>query len=243
VAKTDSARSGISEGRERVCDQHIYRNSGNLPLLNLASLNRNGVALDLGCGAAGDNAHILAENGWKVFGITLSRGEQECAAQVCIHVWVHDLEDGLPKDLTGPFDLIVLSHVVEHLRNARSLLLQVHKVLAPTGELLVAVPNVLNWHQRVLFLFGHFEYKDEGIMDSTHLAFYTFESARRLIESCSFKVIKAGAAGSILPWGILRRTFPRTTSAIDRFFCALRPSLLGRQLLYLAVPDRSHATP
>ena len=235
-----SNQSFRNESRERSCDQHVYRNIGNLGLLELASLNRRGSALDLGCGA-GDNARILVNRGWKVCGITLNRGEQESAAQVCTDVWVHDLEDGLPEDLTGPFDLIVLSHVVEHLRNTKSLLRQIHKILAPNGEIAVAVPNVLNWHQRVLFLFGKFEYTNEGIMDSTHLAFYTYGSARRMIESCGFKVVKAGADGNILPWGNLRRVFPRATTAINRFFCTLRPSLFGRQLLYLAVPDGSRA--
>lgn len=222
---------------ERDCEEHVYRNLVNLPLLRLADLGRGGLALDLGCGA-GDNARLLAQRGWRVVGITLSPQERDIAAQVCVKVLVRNLDEGLPEDLDGPFDLVVLSHVLEHLRKPERVLAQVREVLAPGGEVAIAVPNVLNWHQRLLFLIGKFEYSDEGIMDATHVAFYTFKSARALIESTGFAVIKAGAAGSILPWGPLRRYLPGVTSSIDRLFCAVRPGLFGRQLVYLATPRR-----
>jgi hypothetical protein len=95
----------------------------------------------------------------------------------------------------------------------------------------------LNWHQRVLFLFGRFEYTDQGIMDVTHLRFYSFLSGRTMLESCGFRIIRAKAAGSVLPWGFLRRIAPAVTSAVDRFFCLINPALFGRQLLYLAASE------
>lgn len=237
-AKTAAgSESGTKEACERECNQHVYRNVGNLPLLRLTNLERRGSALDLGCGA-GDNARLLKERGWSVAGVTLSPKERDLAAQVCTSVIVHNLETGLPEECEGPFDLVVLSHVLEHLRNPERLLAQVRNVLTPDGEVAVAVPNVLNWHQRLLFLLGQFDYANEGIMDATHVVFYTFKSARHMIESAGYRVLSAGAAGSILPWGGLRRSIPGVLSTIDRGFCALRPSLFGRQLLYVAVPQR-----
>ncbi|MDR3546905.1 MAG: class I SAM-dependent methyltransferase [Candidatus Pacebacteria bacterium] len=211
----------------------MYRNQGNIPLLDLLSPAHFGAVLDIGCGA-GDNARILAVRGWSVDGITLSQAEQESARLICSDVWVHDLDTGLPDETAGPYDVAVLSHVLEHLRNPEALLCRVRKILKPGGKIAVALPNILNWHQRLLFLFGRFEYTDQGIMDITHIRFYTFSSARRMIEACGYNVVRAKASGSILPWGPLRKAAPLLTSSVDRLFCWISPGLFGRQLLYLA---------
>lgn len=216
------------------CEGRLYRNTGNMPLLEILALESRGTALDIGCGA-GDNARILAAHGWTVFGITLSAAEQTFAEPACSEVWVHDLEKGLPEEATGPYDLVVLSHVLEHLRNPESLLSQISQVIMPGGQVAVALPNILNWHQRLLFLAGRFEYREEGIMDNTHLRFYTFSSARQMLEKCGFRVVRAKGSGSILPWGPLRRLIPFFTASVDHFFCRLRPGLFGRQLLYVVV--------
>lgn len=216
------------------CEERIYKNQGNLPLLQLASLDRAGIALDVGCGA-GDNARILVSRGWSVFGITLSQIEQVAAEAVCSKVWIHDLDEGLPDESGQSYGLIVLSHVLEHLRNPEALLVQISRLLTPDGQVAIALPNVLNWHQRLLFLVGRFEYTEQGIMDNTHMRFYSFASARRMLEACGFQVIAARAAGSILPWGPIRKRLPSFTAFVDRLFCALRPGLFGRQLLYIAI--------
>ena len=230
----ETSDQALDSAVHNCCDERLYRNAGNMPLLEILALGRAGTALDVGCGA-GDNARILAARGWKVSGITLSPAEQASAEPACSKVWVHDLEKGLPEDASGPYDLVVLSHVLEHLRNPELLLNQISRVIMPESQIAVALPNILNWHQRLLFLTGQFEYRDEGIMDNTHLRFYTFSSARKMLEKCGFQVISAKGAGSILPWGLLRRLIPGFTSSVDRFFCNLRPGLFGRQLIYLAI--------
>jgi SAM-dependent methyltransferase len=194
---------------------------------------RHGTVLDIGCGA-GDNARILASRGWSVHGITLSPAEQEAASLVCSKVWVHDLDTGLPGENLGMYDLALFSHVLEHLRSPEVLLSQIREILRPGGQIAVALPNILNWHQRLLFLVGRFEYTDQGIMDVTHLRFYSFFSGKQMLETCGFKVVCAKAAGSVLPWGSLRTFIPSFTTTIDRIFCWINPGLFGRQLLYLA---------
>ena len=233
TAEHTSRTIGSDLAEAHPCARHLYRNSGNVPLLDMLPPERYGTALDIGCGA-GDNARILETRGWDVHGITLSPEEQASAALVCSRVWIHDLETGPPKEANGPYDLILFSHVLEHLRSPDVLLCQIRGILRPGGRIAVALPNILNWHQRLLFLLGRFEYTDEGIMDATHLRFYTFSSGRQLLETSGFRVIRAKAAGSILPWGALRRVAPFLTSALDRFFCRINPGLFGRQLLYLA---------
>ena len=91
----------------------IYRNQGNLGLLNLLSSSP-GRALDCGCGA-GDNARVLSGRGWCVTAITIDAREREAAGQFCEAVHLADLENGIPEGIKGLFDVILASHVLEHL--------------------------------------------------------------------------------------------------------------------------------
>ena len=223
---------------ESSCRNHTYRNAGNLPLLRMLNVeNGRFNVLDIGCGC-GANAALLVKQGCAVDGITINGAEYETASLICSRVWIHDLDSGLPEDIAGPFDIILLSHVLEHLRAPEKLLLQIHGILDPGGRVAVGLPNIMNWHQRLLFLAGLFEYRDEGIMDKTHLRFFTFASGKRMLENCGYLVRQAGAAGSILPWGRLRCVIPETVNRIDRVFCSLWPALFGRQVLYIAQLQR-----
>jgi SAM-dependent methyltransferase len=214
------------------CANRIYKNSGNLALLELTESKPTGRALDCGCGA-GDNARILSERGWDVDGITISRDEQYKAAKVCKTVLVADLETGLPAAVSGVYDLVVFSHVLEHLRNPSLVLNEIHRVLAPDGIVAVALPNVLNWRSRMRFLRGQFEYEEGGIMDNTHLRFYTFASGRRLLEANGFLVSTATVEG-IFPLLGKMRLPSKLVALADRFATSNWPGLFGWQLLYVA---------
>ena len=214
------------------CADRIYKNAGNLALLDLVKSKLTGRALDCGCGA-GDNARILRSRGWDVDGITISPDEQSKASQVCKTVHLADLELGIPAVISGKYDLVVFSHVLEHLRNPSRALRDVYRVLVPDGVVAVALPNVLNWRYRLRFLLGRFDYEEGGIMDSTHLRFYTFVSGRKLLESNGLRISVATVEG-IFP--LVRKTgLPLRISAfLDRFVSTYWPGLFGQQLLYIA---------
>jgi SAM-dependent methyltransferase len=214
--------------------EKIYRNAGNLPLLSLLP-EESGRALDCGCGA-GDNARILRERGWRVTGITLSEAEQRLASQHCERVFVADLERPLPDAIGGGYDAVVLSHVLEHLVAPERLLGRVKGLLSPRGVLLVALPNVLFYPIRLRALFGRFDYTPDGIMDATHVHFYTFASGLALLRENGFEVVKALAEGAFPMWRFRRRLPAWLVERFDREACRLGPGLFGRQTLYLARP-------
>ena len=70
--------------------------------------------LDIGCGA-GDNADILRDMGYTVDGITISEAEREEARKIMRNVYVHNVEQGIPAEISGKYDVIILSHVLEHI--------------------------------------------------------------------------------------------------------------------------------
>lgn len=213
-----------------------YRNQGNAPLLDLISA-APGRALDIGCGA-GDNAALLTDRGWRVEGVTIDSEEAEEAERFCARIHLGDLEDGLPGSISGPFDLAILSHVLEHVRQPETVLRQVAAVLAPDGVVAVALPNVLHYRQRLAFLAGHFDYADTGILDRTHLRFYTHASAPRMIESAGYEILRAVPDGP-LPIGRLTTRVPaRLQNQLRVQGLTRMPGLLAYQLLFVARPRR-----
>jgi 2-polyprenyl-3-methyl-5-hydroxy-6-metoxy-1,4-benzoquinol methylase len=214
--------------RERL----IYRNDGNRALL--AMLPRPpGHILDCGCGA-GDNARLAAALGWHVTGITIDAREREAALPYCDDVVIADLELGLPSELPERFDVVLMSHILEHLAHPGHLLADVRGRLGAAGVAAVALPNVLHYQQRLRFLRGNFAYHDDGIMDRTHLHFYTYTTAKELLEEHGFAIIAAVPDGG-LPWWKLRRLVPEGSRLpIDRWASLRMPNLLAHQCLFLA---------
>ena len=98
----------------------------------------------------------------------------------------------LPRNV----DAIVCADVIEHLRDAQSLLRLIGDAVDGNGLLFLSVPNIANVTVRLGLLFGIFEYRDRGILDNTHLRFYTMRTIRRALEKAGFKIL-AGRGSSV----------------------------------------------
>ena len=101
-------------------------------------------------------------------------------------------------------EAIVLADILEHLRDPRSLMQCVREALAPEGHVFISVPNIANVTVRIGLLFGIFEYRERGILDSSHLRFYTMRAIKREIESAGFRIV--AIRGSSVP---VRLILPR----------------------------------
>ncbi len=91
------------------------------------------------------------------------------------------------------FDLIICGDILEHLVNPLRLLKNAYTLLRDDGQIVVSLPNIRNW--RILFdlvFLGNWEYKDEGILDRTHLRFFTKKTAYNLFQEAGFTVVKSG---------------------------------------------------
>jgi len=110
-------------------------------------------------------------------------------------VVITDLEK--VRRLPGNADAIVVADVLEHLRDASALLQLIRASLAPGGRLFVSVPNIANITVRLGLLFGVFQYRDRGILDNTHLRFYTLRTIRHEIQNAGFSIL--AIRGSSVP--------------------------------------------
>jgi SAM-dependent methyltransferase len=162
--------------------------------------------LDVGC-ATGYLGAALAERGCRVWGLDQDERALQSAAAAYEEVRAIDLErtDDLPW-AEGSFDVVVAADVLEHLRDPVAVLRLLERYLAPDGRLVVSLPNVANASVRLPLLFGRFAYTDTGILDSTHVRLYTFETARALVESCGFRVERSCSGSNT--FGYVLNRFP-----------------------------------
>lgn len=209
----------------------VYSNRGNPLVLEQVPTNITRV-LDLGCGA-GDNARQLHARGIQVDAVTLSNKEAALAVRFCRNVFVHDLERGLPAAVTDSYPICICSHVLEHLRTPQRLLEQIRPLLAPqTGKLIIALPNLLMWRYRLRLMFGRFEYEPTGVMDATHVRWFTYRSARELFRQTGYVVLRETGEGSF-PLAALRRILPRSVPImIDDAAVRLFPELFALQMVF-----------
>lgn len=218
------------------CSEKVYTNSGNVPLLELLPRKKMGRLLDCGCGS-GDNARILCSWGWEVTGITISPLERNVARKYCSLVEIADLEHGIPSSVGKNYDVVLMSHILEHLVYPQNLIKDARKVLSPDGMIAVALPNVLMYPNRLRLLKGQFEYTAGGVMDETHVRFYTFKTGAELLRSNGLKVIISHQEGTFPLWK-LRNILPKAfVKKLYDMAGAFRPGFFGIQSLYLAVPD------
>jgi methionine biosynthesis protein MetW len=146
----------------------------------------NRTVLDCGCGA-GEIARLLVRNKCEVVGIEADPETAMAARQWCQDVIVGDLEReetlAEVQSLRNAFDCILCSHVLEHLRDPSRLLQSLQGLCtSPTGNFVIALPNVAHWRVRLSLLLGCWEYQDFGILDRTHLRFFTLASALDLLK-------------------------------------------------------------
>src|SRR5258708_30117480 len=94
---------------------------------------------------------------------------------------------------------IVLADIIEHLRDSTAILRCVRDALSPDGRLFLSVPNIANITVRLGLLFGVFEYRDRGILDYTHLRFFTMRTIRREIAKAGFHIVAIPASPPPIP--------------------------------------------
>jgi SAM-dependent methyltransferase len=128
-------------------------------------------ALDVGA-ADGYLAERLTAAGWKVTAVERDAAQAERAAARCEQAFAVDLERDLPP-LSGQYDAIIYGDVVEHLSDPLRVMRELNRHLAPGGLVVVSVPNVAHVWVRLSLLVGRFDYGDRGILDRTHLSFFT----------------------------------------------------------------------
>ncbi len=106
-------------------------------------------------------------------------------------VYLADIERTSPSELglvEGEFDLLVALDVLEHLRDPWDVLAALTRLLKPSGRAVLSVPNVQNLGILLGLAQGRWSYESSGILDATHLRFFTLESVHELVAGAGLVV-------------------------------------------------------
>lgn len=219
--------------------ERVYENLGNLEVVEQINPTCMRV-LDVGCGA-GDNAELLKARmpRCEIFGITRSQAEADRARDRMVECWVDDIEDSVPAYLRPEsFDCVIFSHVLEHLRNPAAVVSRFASLVRDQGQIVMAVPNVMFYKMRIQFIRGDFEYQPTGgILDDTHLHFYTWFTADRylLAESPELHLVCKMVSGRVPLPRLRGRVIPHTwAKEIDQWGLRHWPNLFGYQIVIAA---------
>ena len=167
-------------------------------LLNLVGFNKK--VLEIGCNT-GYLSRVMQQRGCQVTGVEVDENAAELARRFCRRVIVGDVESLDWGIALGDerFDVITFGDVLEHLRAPEVVLRQLYNYLVPTGHIVVSLPNIAYAGVRLSLLLGRFEYASLGVLDETHLRFYTRETAQQLLTSSGFQVDDVFAVSEPVP--------------------------------------------
>lgn len=145
--------------------------------------------LEVGC-ATGFLGAFLKERGHEVWGVELSPHQAEIAAKRLDYIYVGGIEDFLKSgEVDGIFfDFIIFGDVLEHLRDPLEIIKSCGAILSPDGAVLASIPNVAHLAVRIMLLEGRWEYVPFGILDDSHLKFFTRKSIVELFSSAGYDI-------------------------------------------------------
>lgn len=141
--------------------------------------------LDLGC-SQGLLAKALRAKDVRIVGVDIGPPERVSRDLEAYHR--RDLEQPLEIPEERVFDYVVLSDVIEHVKERQQLLRSARRYLKPDGRLLISTPNIAIWFYRLSLLAGRFEYGPRGVLDETHVHLFTRATFRREVERGGFRI-------------------------------------------------------
>jgi methionine biosynthesis protein MetW len=233
VASPDENAAGLVQGALDPLryDGHIL-DPDEVSGIATSMIPRGAKVLEVGCGT-GSLSQIVRETcRADVVGIEPDPARAQRAADRGLKVHSGFLSRELIQEI-GPFDVVLFADVLEHLPNPQAMLLLSREALSAGGAVIVSIPNVAHWSVRANLLRGKFQYQPSGIMDATHLKWFTVATAESLIVSSGFKVIEYRASAGV---GICDNSRPPLSwlpancqARFLRLACRHWPTLFGCQ--------------
>lgn len=227
---------------QNIEDLHVYlrsiRPNERTSLSVLAGLvHDRATVLDLGCGSGALGQYLLERHQCTTDGLTWSDAEAQHAAPHYRKVVVADLET---CDLTATFpaasyDYIVCADVLEHLRHPEKVLAACRQLLKPEGRLLISVPNANYAGLVAELLQGEFRYRDEGLLDRTHLRFFTRRSLARFLGEQRWAIQTLDTIRREMPDSEFSTQFDQLPPAVARYLASV-PDALTYQFVGAAAP-------
>lgn len=187
--------------------------------------------LDVGT-ASGTLARMCMEKPLHLFGVEPNADWAQIASPLYERIWIGSIDE-IGKDCLAGYDAIILGDILEHLPNPEQVLQKLIEHQPEDCLFMISVPNIANLWVRLNLMIGRFDYADRGILDRTHLRFFTRKSLVAMVENAGLRILSIRATPIPLelisnffntsPGGFLYGLLARCT--------ALMPTLLGYQYI------------
>lgn len=144
--------------------------------------------LDIGCACGSTLLEI--QNSYpnaRLYGIELNPACAEVASHIAAVVQGNVETIGIPFDVD--FDCIILGDILEHLVEPEKLLKSLKSHLSDRGVIIASIPNILHFSAIGEILKGSFEYTDAGVLDRTHLRFFTLYNCIMMLQNCGYEIV------------------------------------------------------
>ncbi len=154
--------------------------------------------LDIGC-SKGFMAENLMSYNFEFYGIDINKEDVKFAKKYYKKIKIIDIDNENLPYKNNFFDIIIMGDIIEHLKEPLKALKNIKNLLKRNGIIIISTPNIANIYIRFNLLCGNFEYTDRGILDKTHLRFFTLKTFRQLVKESHLKIINENFTPIPLP--------------------------------------------
>lgn len=144
--------------------------------------------LDVGCSSGNFGLELINRKNCEVDGIEIDSSDYKKAKTKLRNVYQLNIENDSVDNLKDKYDIIYFGDVIEHLVNPVKALKNVKRLLTHNGKVLFSIPNMTHIAVRLLLLKGDFEYTETGLLDKTHLHFYSLDEVYRIFLESGYMV-------------------------------------------------------
>jgi len=149
--------------------------------------------IEIGTGSGAlTNAYKKVNPNTIYIGVEIDSSYADLSRRYCDKVYVENFEN--PSDaLLNEFknaDLVIFSDVLEHMYDPWMVLDRISKILPQYGAVIASIPNVQHWSLQKEIMSGNFNYANSGLLDRTHIRFFTRKTMRSLFTESGFSISK-----------------------------------------------------
>lgn len=146
-------------------------------------------SLEAGCSEGSFSRQLIDKYKTETWGIEPHKPSAKKASKYLHKVFDTSVEEAIKKLPSNHFDLIVFNDVLEHLYDPEQVLKDLKRTLTKKGVVVASIPNIRYFHNfRALALHSDWVYEEAGVLDFTHLRFFTHKSIKMMFEEAGYKV-------------------------------------------------------
>ena len=159
--------------------------------------------LEVGCGEGTFARQLKEQRETEIWGVELVPAAADAARRHLDRVLCGDILEQIELLPLSYFECVIFNDVLEHLIDPYRVLLALKRVLAPDGVIVCSIPNIRYFRAFYNFVVrGDWHYEEEGIMDKTHLRFFTKKSIAEMFTSLGYDVLRLEGINPTPSWRV-----------------------------------------